>query len=80
MADWLLIASAPFDTAIEVAIIDRDGFRPVEFPVRRTEAGWVDANSNARLDIDPTHWRKRQAQDEGGAMPEGPSVRAPAFA
>ena len=64
MDDWLLIASAPVGIAIEVAIIDRNGFNVFEVPVRRTEAGWLNAETGARpghqdsvggrrLDIDP---------------------------
>jgi hypothetical protein len=63
MAEWLLIATAPFGTEIEVAVIDGCGIHVLVVPVRQTEAGWLNAESNARVDIRPTHWRAwRQAK------------------
>jgi hypothetical protein len=30
------------------------------FPCRLTESGWVNANSEGRLEVEPTHWRERK--------------------
>jgi len=53
---WLPVSIAPFDTDLEVCVIDRAGVHPLVFPCRRIAAGW--AAGARRLDIAPTHWRK----------------------
>jgi hypothetical protein len=63
-ADWLLIATAPVEMNIEVAIIDGDGLFALRGPVRRTELGWVDADTNLLLDLRPTHWRVAAHRDQ----------------
>lgn len=55
---WLPVSIAPFDTDLEVAVLDRQGAHALLFPSRRTKMGWADATTQKRLDIEPTHWRK----------------------
>jgi hypothetical protein len=57
---WQIIASAPVDRDIELAVIDRDGPHALVFPCRRVAGGWVNALSKERLDVRPTHWREWQ--------------------
>jgi hypothetical protein len=54
---WQPVRSAPFDRDLELAVIDDDGTHALVFPCRRIAGGWVKAQTRARLDIDPTHWR-----------------------
>ena len=54
---WHPIATAPFDSDLELAVLDRDGLHALVFPCRRILTGWIAANTRQRLDVSPTHWR-----------------------
>jgi hypothetical protein len=54
---WEPITSAPYDGELELAVIDTDGEHRLVFPCRRTLGGWLNAESGARIDVRPTHWR-----------------------
>jgi hypothetical protein len=56
--EWLPISDAPFDTDLEVAVLDRQGVHALVFPCHRTTTGWADPSTHRLLDIEPTHWRK----------------------
>jgi len=56
-AVWQHIITAPFDRDLEVAVIDTDGPHTLVFPCRRALDGWVNAETSARIDVRPTHWR-----------------------
>ena len=55
---WLPVSIAPLDTDLEVGVMDKHGVHPLIFPVRKSEACWVDAATKKHIDIEPTHWRK----------------------
>jgi hypothetical protein len=55
---WLPVSIAPFDTDLEVAVLDRRGVHSLIFPCHRTITGWADATMQREVDIEPTHWRK----------------------
>jgi hypothetical protein len=55
---WQPAASAPFDRDLELAVIDRTGTHALVFRCRRAQAGWINAQTGRRVDIDPTHWRE----------------------
>jgi hypothetical protein len=55
---WRSISSAPFDRKLELAVIDKDGTHPLVFPCLRVVGGWIDARTEERIDIHPTHWRE----------------------
>jgi hypothetical protein len=55
--EWQPISTAPFDRDLELAVIDDDGAHALAFPSRRITGGWVDASSDKRVDVHPTHWR-----------------------
>ena len=38
--------------------MDKFGIHALVFPVRKNGGEWVDAVTNERVDVDPTHWRK----------------------
>jgi hypothetical protein len=58
-ADWQLIARAPFDRDLRLAVIDREGVaHALVFPCRRVLGGWLKADTKARIDVDPTHWQE----------------------
>lgn len=55
---WLPVSIAPFDTNLEVAVLDKREVHALVFPCRRTASGWSDATMQRQLNIEPTHWRK----------------------
>jgi hypothetical protein len=54
---WENIASAPFNDDLELAVIDADGPHALVFPCRHVLGGWIDMETNRRVDVRPTHWR-----------------------
>jgi hypothetical protein len=54
---WNDISSAPFDSDVELAVIDDDGPHALVFPCRRIRRGWIDAETLKRVEVHPTHWR-----------------------
>jgi hypothetical protein len=54
---WQLAETAPFDSELELAVLDKDGAHALVFPCRRILDGWIDAATKRRLDVRPTHWR-----------------------
>lgn len=54
---WQPASHAPFDSDLELAVIDEDGQHALVFPCRRVLAGWINASTKERLDVRPTHWR-----------------------
>ena len=63
---WELIATAPFARDLELAVIDKDGPHPLVFPCRRIVGGWMNAATQERMDVRPTHWRDWDAKTSGG--------------
>ena len=53
---WQPVSTAPLDRGIKVATLDREGYHPYSFPVRRTADGWARDETKGLLDINPTHW------------------------
>jgi hypothetical protein len=54
---WQPISTAPFESEIELAVIDSDGPHALVFPCRRVADGWVNAETEERIYVRPTHWR-----------------------
>jgi len=54
---WQPISSAPYDLDLELAVIDEDGPHALVFPCRRVLDGWINAETNWRISVRPTHWR-----------------------
>ena len=54
---WQSIATAPLDRDLELAVIDGSGKHALVFPCRRVLNGWIDAATQKRVDVRPTHWR-----------------------
>jgi hypothetical protein len=55
---WQPISTAPFDRDLELAVLDEEEAHSLVFPCRRILGGWVNAETRARVDIRPTHWRE----------------------
>lgn len=55
---WQPISSAPYDLDLELAVIDEDGPHAIVFPCRRVLDGWINAETNWRINVHPTHWRQ----------------------
>jgi hypothetical protein len=66
--EWHPVATAPFDRELEVAVINYDGAHALVFPCRRIVGGWIDAKTEARLTIFPTHWREWKLASERTAF------------
>jgi hypothetical protein len=54
---WLPVSIAPSDSDLEVCVIDQRGVHALVFPCRRNGGEWIDASTQKRIDIQPTHWR-----------------------
>jgi len=63
MSEWRPISSVPDERAVEVCVIDETGTHALVVPCRRKPYNWVNAVSNAPLDINPTHWREPETGD-----------------
>ncbi len=42
---------------VEVSVMDNGEFHALVFPCRKSGPEWVDASTQKRIDIQPTHWR-----------------------
>ena len=58
--EWKPIFTAPFDRDCELAVIEDDEPHILAFPCRSVHGEWVDAKSNKRIAVFPTHWREWQ--------------------
>jgi hypothetical protein len=58
--EWQRIDTAPFDRALELAVIAYDGVHALVFPCRRILGGWINAETNKQIEVRPTHWRDWQ--------------------
>jgi hypothetical protein len=54
---WLPISTAPFESDLEVCVIEGQEVHALAFPCRRSGTKWVDAATKKPFDIQPTHWR-----------------------
>jgi hypothetical protein len=61
--DWLSISNAPFDCALELAVLDHVGPHALVFPCRRVPGGWINAETGRWIDVHPTHWREWKQHD-----------------
>lgn len=61
---WETILNAPFFRMLELAVLDEEGMHALIFPCERTLDGWRHAVSRSPIDVNPTHWRYWNAQDE----------------
>ncbi|WP_026595748.1 hypothetical protein [Methyloferula stellata] len=57
---WEPISTAPLDRELELAVIDDDEPHALVFACRRTIDGWVNAETDKKVDVHPTHWRDWQ--------------------
>src|SRR5262245_3118600 len=55
---WQPVSCAPFDRVLERAVINYVGTHALLFPCRRFLGGWISAETRARIDFHPTHWRE----------------------
>ena len=55
--EWRLASTAPFNCDVELYMSGDDGSHIIPFPCRQTDAGWINADLDVRLDIEPSEWR-----------------------
>ena len=62
-AEWLPISvTPPAGEGLELCVMDYDEIVvQLPYPCHRSGADFVDASNKKRVDIQPTHWRKRTA-------------------
>lgn len=58
MLEWQPIAKAPFNRDLELAVFSGELPHALVFASRRVLGGWIDAETKARIDLHPTHWRE----------------------
>ncbi len=56
-AVWQPITTAPYERDLELAVIETDEPHALVFPCRRVLSGWINAATNERIEVRPTHWR-----------------------
>lgn len=56
-SEWKVIAEAPFDDDLEVAVIEDEEVHRLATRCRRVPSGWIDAATGRRIEVHPTHWR-----------------------
>jgi len=54
---WETITTAPYESDLELAVVEGNHVHPLVFACRRTTEGWVKASTRERVVINPTHWR-----------------------
>src|SRR5262249_44054586 len=54
---WQPVSSAPLDRDLEVQVADGFGTYRLKFLCRLTGAGWVNAQTNTALAVQPVNWR-----------------------
>ena len=54
---WLPVSLTPPNVDLEVSFLDGCELHALIFPVRKNRTEWVDASTNKRVDVAPTHWR-----------------------
>jgi hypothetical protein len=59
---WQPINTAPFDCDLELAVVEGKETHALVFRCRRASAGWINATTGERINVDPTHWRKWDAR------------------
>ena len=57
IVEWRPASTAPFDSDLELAVLDWEGSHALIFPCRRIIGGWLDAETKEQIDVEPTHWR-----------------------
>ncbi len=61
---WHFIGSfdaIPDDCDLLAAVLDKDGFRALEFRCRCKEGCWINAETGDLIEVHPTHWRYWEA-------------------
>jgi hypothetical protein len=58
--NWQPASTAPFDRALQLAVIDYEGTHALVFPCRRILGSWINAETNHQIDISPTLRREWQ--------------------
>ncbi|SIO44459.1 hypothetical protein SAMN05443247_05455 [Bradyrhizobium erythrophlei] len=54
---WQRISTAPFGCDLELAVIEEAHVHQLVFACRRAPGGWINAQTNQRVIVRPTHWR-----------------------
>lgn len=62
-AVWEGISTAPYERALELAVIEGNRVHALIFACRRTPSGWIKDTTRERVVIHPTHWRPWPAKD-----------------
>ncbi len=66
---WRTISTAPFDSDLELAVIEDGETHALVFPCRKAAVGWVKAGTTLLVDVRPTHWREWSEKDQEPGNP-----------
>lgn len=56
--DWQPIHTAPCNIPLELGAFDSQAVRSLGFPCRLSDAGWLNALTNSKVAVEPSHWRE----------------------
>jgi hypothetical protein len=57
---WHFIVSfdaIPDDRDLAIAVVDKDGFHPLEIRCRCKDGCWIDVTTGRLIEVHPTHWQ-----------------------
>jgi hypothetical protein len=60
---WENISTAPFGRDLALAVIEGGSLHALVFACRRAHDRWINARTNQRVIVSPTHWRPWAAND-----------------
>jgi hypothetical protein len=52
------MTTAPFDSDLELAVVNHKGMHALVFPCRRIVKGWLKSGTQEQIYVRPTHWRE----------------------
>lgn len=61
--EWQPVATAPEGVAVELQVAHGDGDYALPFPCVRTRDGWMNAELDVALAVEPTRWRAWDPKD-----------------
>jgi len=56
-AEWYPILTAPLDRNLQLSVQEKGEVHSLVFTCRRTQKGWVNAQTGKPVIVHPTHWR-----------------------
>ncbi len=61
---WKSVSTAPFETPLELAVIEKEEVHALVFACKRIDGGWAKEETGEQIDVHPTHWREWQQREQ----------------